>query len=86
MRTAGFNSFLLSRGDVYLDMLTDGGTNALSDEQLPKMFVADDAYAGSMSFKKLEKSVLQVFGKKYVLPVHQWEAQFVQILPTCTQR
>ena len=71
IKEAGFNSFLLSSGDVFLDMLTDSGTNAMSDKQLSKMFVADDAYAGSMSFKKFEKSVLQVFGKKYVLPVHQ---------------
>ena len=74
MKDAGFNSFLLSSGDVFLDMLTDSGTNAMSDIQLSKMFVADDAYAGSMSFKKFEKSVLQVFGKKYVLPVHQGRA------------
>ncbi|NMD02721.1 MAG: tryptophanase, partial [Bacteroidales bacterium] len=49
-------------------------TNAMSDNQISKMFVADDAYAGSQSFKKLEKSVLEVFGKKYILPVHQGRA------------
>jgi tryptophanase len=70
----GFNSFLLSTKDIFLDMLTDSGTNAMSDEQLSKMFVADDAYAGSQSFTKFEKSVLNLFGKKYVLPVHQGRA------------
>jgi len=55
-------------------MLTDSGTNAMSDNQISKMFVADDAYAGSMSFKKFEKSVLQIFGKKFVLPAHQGRA------------
>jgi tryptophanase len=70
----GFNSFLLSTRDIFLDMLTDSGTNAMSDEQLSKMFVADDAYAGSQSFTKFEKSVLNIFGTKYVLPVHQGRA------------
>jgi len=74
IKAAGFNSFLLSSGDVFLDMLTDSGTNAMSDNQISKMFVADDAYAGSMSFKKFEKSVLQIFGKKFVLPAHQGRA------------
>lgn len=71
---AGFNTFLLSTSDVFLDMLTDSGTNAMSDNQLSKMFVADDAYAGSRSFKTFEKSVFDVFGKKFVLPVHQGRA------------
>lgn len=71
---AGFNTFLLKTKDIFLDMLTDSGTNAMSDVQLSKMFVADDAYAGSQSFTKFEKSVLEVFGKKYVLPVHQGRA------------
>jgi len=71
---AGYNSFLLSTSDIFLDMLTDSGTNAMSDAQMSKMFVADDAYAGSQSFDKFRKSVLKVFGKKYVLPVHQGRA------------
>jgi tyrosine phenol-lyase len=70
----GYNSFLLGTKDIFLDMLTDSGTNAMSDEQLSKMFVADDAYAGSQSFTKFEKSVLKLFGTKYVLPVHQGRA------------
>lgn len=71
---AGYNSFLLSTRDIFLDMLTDSGTNAMSDEQISKMFVADDAYAGSQSFAKFEKSVFEVFGKKLILPVHQGRA------------
>jgi tyrosine phenol-lyase len=71
---AGYNSFLLETKDIFLDMLTDSGTNAMSDCQLSKMFVADDAYAGSRSFTVFEQSVLDVFGKKYVLPVHQGRA------------
>ncbi|HNW57746.1 MAG TPA: tryptophanase [Bacteroidales bacterium] len=71
---AGYNTFLLGTKDIFLDMLTDSGTNAMSDEQLSKMFVADDAYAGSQSFTKFQKSVLDVFGKKFILPVHQGRA------------
>ncbi len=71
---AGYNSFLLGTADIFLDMLTDSGTNAMSDAQVSKMFLADDAYAGSQSFVKLQKSVLEVFGKKLVLPVHQGRA------------
>ncbi len=71
---AGYNSFLLGTKDIFLDMLTDSGTNAMSDNQVSKMFVADDAYAGSQSFVKFQKSVSEVFGKNLVLPVHQGRA------------
>jgi tyrosine phenol-lyase len=74
IRQAGFNTFLLGTKDIFLDMLTDSGTNAMSDEQLSKMFVADDAYAGSQSFVKFQKSVEVVFGKNMILPVHQGRA------------
>ena len=74
VREAGFNSFLLGTKDIFLDMLTDSGTNAMSDEQLSKMFVADDAYAGSQSFVKFQKSIADVFGKNLILPVHQGRA------------
>ena len=74
IREAGFNSFLLGTKDIFLDMLTDSGTNAMSDNQISKMFVADDAYAGSQSFVRFEKSILDVFGKKLILPVHQGRA------------
>jgi tryptophanase len=74
IKEAGFNTFLLGTKDIFLDMLTDSGTNAMSDAQLSSMFVADDAYAGSQSFVKFQKSILEVFGKKMVLPVHQGRA------------
>lgn len=74
IREAGFNSFLLKTKDIFLDMLTDSGTNAQSDAQVSKMFIADEAYAGSQSFTRFEESVLQVFGKKYVMPAHQGRA------------
>ena len=74
MTEAGFNTFRLSTKDVFLDMLTDSGTNAMSDNQVAAMFQADDAYAGSQSFDKLKKAVEDVLGKKYLLPVHQGRA------------
>ncbi|KMQ52835.1 Tryptophanase [Chitinispirillum alkaliphilum] len=71
---AGYNTFLLQNRDVYLDMLTDSGTNAMSDQQLSSMMIADDAYAGSESFTKLHEAVKEVFGKEYFLPAHQGRA------------
>jgi len=70
----GFNTFQLRTGDVFLDMLTDSGTNAMSDKQLSAMMQADDAYAGSQSFARLQQAVEEVLGKKYFLPVHQGRA------------
>ncbi len=70
----GFNTFRLSTKDVFLDMLTDSGTNAMSDNQLAAMMQADDAYAGSQSFVRLEKAVQDVLGKQLLLPVHQGRA------------
>ena len=74
MEEAGFNTFLLNTKDVFLDMLTDSGTNAMSDNQVASMMQADDAYAGSQSFYRMEKALRDVFGKHYVLPAHQGRA------------
>jgi tryptophanase len=71
---AGYNTFLLSTKDIFLDMLTDSGTNAMSDNQISSMLQADDAYAGSQSFYRMEEALREVFGKHYVLPVHQGRA------------
>lgn len=70
----GFNTFLLNTKDIFLDMLTDSGTNAMSDNQVSSMLQADDAYAGSQSFYRMEEALREVFGKHYVLPVHQGRA------------
>jgi tryptophanase len=74
LEEGGFNTFGLKTTDVFLDMLTDSGTNAMSDDQLSAMMRADDAYAGSQSFMRLEKAVQFVLDKKYFLPVHQGRA------------
>jgi len=74
IHAAGFNTFLLRTSDIFLDMLTDSGTNAMSDTQLSAMMVADDAYAGSESFFRLADTVQEVFGFRHVMPVHQGRA------------
>jgi tyrosine phenol-lyase len=74
IKKGGFNTFLLNTKDIFLDMLTDSGTNAMSDNQISSMLRADDAYAGSQSFYRMEEAIQEVFGKKMVLPVHQGRA------------
>jgi tryptophanase len=74
VKDAGNNTFLLHNKDVFLDMLTDSGVNAMSDNQLSAMLVADDAYAGSETYYKLEETVNDFFGTKYFLPAHQGRA------------
>jgi len=71
---AGCNTFILQSKDVFVDMLTDSGTNAMSDNQLAAMMVADDAYAGSESFIRLKQAVKDVLGFNHLLPVHQGRA------------
>lgn len=70
----GYNTFQLNTLDIFLDMLTDSGTNAMSDNQVSSMLRADDAYAGSQSFYRMEAAVREVFGTHWVLPVHQGRA------------
>jgi tryptophanase len=74
IQEAGYNTFLLRTKDIFLDMLTDSGTNAMSDNQLAAMMVADDAYAGSESFYRLADAVREVLGFRYAMPVHQGRA------------
>lgn len=74
MEAAGFNTFLLRNQDVFLDMLTDSGVNAMSDRQYAAMMIADDSYAGSETFFRLEAALQDIFGTKYFLPAHQGRA------------
>lgn len=74
MREAGNNTFLLKNRDVFLDMLTDSGVNAMSDRQQAAMLLADDSYAGSETYFRLESKVKEIFGMNYFLPTHQGRA------------
>ncbi len=71
---AGHNTFLLKNSDVFLDMLTDSGVNAMSDQQLAAMMIADDSYAGSETFYRMESKIQELFNKEYFLPAHQGRA------------
>lgn len=74
IQEGGYNTFSLRSRDIFIDMLTDSGTNAMSDNQLAAAMLSDESYAGSESFYKLAQAIEEVLKFKYVLPTHQGRA------------
>ena len=74
LKTANYNVFQLNAEEVYIDLLTDSGTGAMSDRQWAGVMMGDESYAGATSFRNLQKAIEKITGFKYVVPTHQGRA------------